>query len=865
MPRALDLRLVPPAVLAWAAVGLALGQPASVVARAAAAAGALAVAPAVLLLVHRRARPRVARHRARAQAPPAAGVLLGLVVVAAVLAVTAARLDARERGLLPELVGRGASTTVTGRVAAEPQPVGSPREWHDGGRFRIRLDVIAVAGRGQHGAARAPVVVLGPSAWASVPLGAEVRVRGTPAATAPGDPVMALLSTDQPPEVRRPPGPLLRVVGGLRDALRAATADLAPQAQGLVPGIAVGDDRALPADLRDAMRATSLTHLTAVSGAHVAIVLGAVLGALSWLPRRWRAGAGCAALVAFVLLVRPEASVLRSATMGAVVLLALLVGRPSRALPALAAGVVALLLADPWLARSYGFALSVLATAGLVLLARPLAARLGQVLPRGLAYAVAVPTAAQLACGPVVVLLTPALATYAVPANVLAAPAVPPATVLGVAATVLAPVWPAAAHALVTAASWCTAWIATVATTFAALPAAQLPWPPGLAGLVLLAAGSLTALVVLGRLGPRVLRRARPVLLALAVLAALVLVPGPRAALLARLPDGWPPPGWRAIQCDVGQGAAFLLRSGPAAVVMVDVGPAGGGAAACLRAAGVRRVDLLVLTHAHADHVGALPEVLGAVGVAAALLGPGRDPPATVAAVQAQLDAAGVPVHRPVAADPGPAGAAAGLDAGSPDAADPAAAHAAATAGAAGRAGDVSWEVLWPTARATELFAGPDGVNDLSLVLRLDAGGLRALALGDVELAGQAGVVQRLRTEPTPGVDLAVMAHHGSARQDPALARLLAPRLTVVGVGTDNDYGHPAPAALALYARTGRVLPTSTCGPVALVDHGGRWATVARCPAPSSGRRRADRVAPLPRTAGGAVGTARACPRPVAG
>jgi competence protein ComEC len=165
-----------------------------------------------------------------------------------------------------------------------------------------------------------------------------------------------------------------------------------------------------------------------------------------------------------------------------------------------------------------------------------------------------------------------------------------------------------------------------------------------------------------------------------------------------------------------------------------------------------------------------------------------------------QLADAGVPVSRPVADD-----------------------------GAGGVAGDVAWRVLWPTARAVDRSA--DAVNDLSLVVRLDGPGLGVVALGDVELAGQAGLTSVLRTAGTQGAaDLVVMAHHGSARQDPDLAALLRPRLTVVSVGAGNDYGHPAASALDLYAATGSaVLRTDTCGPVAVVAGDGEPAAVARC------------------------------------
>src|SRR5690606_25981930 len=164
------------------------------------------------------------------------------------------------------------------------------------------------------------------------------------------------------------------------------------------------------------------------SGAHFSILAVIVLAATASVPRLARIAAVAVVMVAFVLLVRPEPSVLRAAAMGVVGLMAMLLRRPAQAIPALATAVVLLLVIDPWLAREYGFVLSVLATAGLVVLSGPVARRLSGPLPEWLAMAVAVPLAAQAVCGPVVVLLDPRVTLLAVPANLLAVPAVVPAT-----------------------------------------------------------------------------------------------------------------------------------------------------------------------------------------------------------------------------------------------------------------------------------------------------------------------------------------------------------------------------------------------------------------------------------------------------
>src|SRR5690606_39249834 len=135
--------------------------------------------------------------------------------------------------------------------------------------------------------------------------------------------------------------------------------------------------------------------------------------------------------VGFVVLVTPEPSVQRAAVMALAVLVASGSGRPVRGIPVLCLAVLGLLVVDPWLARSFGFVLSVLATGGLLVLAGPLAAAMARWMPRWLAVVIAVPAAAQVACQPVIVLLDAALPTYGVVANILAAPAAPIATVVG--------------------------------------------------------------------------------------------------------------------------------------------------------------------------------------------------------------------------------------------------------------------------------------------------------------------------------------------------------------------------------------------------------------------------------------------------
>jgi len=188
--------------------------------------------------------------------------------------------------------------------------------------------------------------------------------------------------------------------------------------------------------LRPGVRVRAVTNITIVCGAML------LLGQLAGAGPRTRAVVAAVALVGFVILARPSPSVLRAAVMGAVALLALVTGRRRQALPALGAAVLLLLMVSPQLAVDAGFALSVLATAGLVLLAPGwVGAMRRRGVPPGIAELLAVPIAAHVVTAPVIAGLSSQLSVVAVLANILAAPAVGIATVLGVLATVLLPIW----------------------------------------------------------------------------------------------------------------------------------------------------------------------------------------------------------------------------------------------------------------------------------------------------------------------------------------------------------------------------------------------------------------------------------------
>jgi competence protein ComEC len=334
-----------------------------------------------------------------------------------------------------------------------------------------------------------PVLIFGGSLRSRTEIGTSLRISGSLIATDPSDEDSYLVFVRGRAQVVAPPPWYLSWANGLRAGLASAATSLPGDGGALLPGLAIGDTVAVSPTLNASMKTASLSHLTAVSGANCAVVIGLILlvGRALGFGRGLRITLALVVLVGFVVLVTPQPSVLRSAIMAAIVLGALAGGRPTNGLSVVGVTVIALLAFDPWLAVDYGFALSALATAGLMTMTAPLSRRLERFLPGWLALSIAVPLAAQLACQPVLVLLTPTLPLYGVLANSLAEPASPIATVVGLLACVTLPALPVLGHTLAAVAWLPSAWIAAVASFFAGLPGARLPWVGGFVGVVVLA------------------------------------------------------------------------------------------------------------------------------------------------------------------------------------------------------------------------------------------------------------------------------------------------------------------------------------------------------------------------------------------
>ncbi len=572
-------------------------------------------------------------------------------------------------------------------------------------------------------------------------------------------------------------------IGGVGDRLRTEIADALAlgttgERRALVAGIVLGADDGIDPDLRDAFKASGLYHLLAVSGQNVVFIAVGVLGIayVAGIARAWGHVLAIAAVLAYALAVGWQPSVVRAAVAGCVASLAWLASRPSDRWHVLALGALALLLWTPRSLLEPGFQLSFAAVAA-ILLVVPYLRRFhaGWPLPWTLVEIVGISGACGLVTAPILWLQFGVVPLWTVPANALAEPAMPLLLGLGLAAAVVAPVLPPAALALSWLAGWCAVWIAFSARLVASFPHAQVSSPLVFAVPVAL----IGACAALRRL-PRYRRRG------VVVDAIGIVLLATSAWWALHPPPHWhPPAGLRVTFLDVGQGDGILLEV-PEGAMLVDAGPPEAHVDSQLRRLGLRSLAAVVITHPHRDHVGGAADVLRHLSVAT-LLDPEQpgDWPEDAEA-------------RRLAATRG-------------------ARLVAARAGHDYRLGRLRIRVLWPDGGG---LAG-ENPHDHGVVVLATYGATDMLLTGDAESA----VTSLL---PLRSVEVLKVAHHGSSDAGlPGELRVLRPRVAVISVGRDNDYGHPrADTIAALDAVPGLALYRTDENGRIVLESDGRHMTV---------------------------------------
>lgn len=690
--------------------------------------------------------------------------LAALAVAAALLggALAAdARLSALDRTVLAGRFGHAASERVWLLEPARPRPFG--------GRTAIAL----------LGHERVLVKTSPRVAWPGARVGQELAVDGVLDSLRPADAwlrprnVHAVLAADRVVATGRARGGLSGAIDRVRERAQEVLGRGVPRPEAaLLRGMVLGQDEALTDGMREDFQATGLAHLVAASGQNVMLLCALVFGAAGVLGIGLRArlllALGLVAL--YVPLAGGGPSIQRAGVMGAAGIAAALAGRPASRWYALLLAAAVTLVRNPRAVDDVGWQLSFAAVAAIMVLGTPVREVLRRRgAPVALAEAAALTVAASIGTAPLIAAHFDRTSIVSLPANLAAAPAVAPVMWLGMAAATVGQVSPVAAQPLSALAAYPVAFVAWLAAAAARLPHASVAIAPWLVGLACLAAAAAI-------LSPAA-RRPSAIGLVLAIVAAIALLRAPPRALP-------PPDGLRVTFLDVGQGDATLIQHRRTSV-LVDTGPPDGGIVARLRHAGVGRLDLLVVTHAQADHEGGAEAVLRSMPVG--LLLDGRDG-----------------VREPI---------------GLRMAAEARRRHVASATPAAGqtiRAGGIELDVLSPPREPPADHAGEDP-NQRAIVAVARVGAFRMLLTADAE----SDVLSTLDLQP---VDVLKVSHHGSA--DPGLAAVLErlrPRIDAVEVGAHNSYGHPVAATLArLRAAGGAVYRTDRDGSVRLEQRAGR-------------------------------------------
>ena len=670
---------------------------------------------------------------------------------------------------------------VTVQAVVTGDPVARPPRGALPGQVVVAVSVRRAEARGQAFSLRQTAWLVLPPDATGLAVGQTVAVVAKAAWQDDGPTVGVRLTALAEVTVLAPPGPLDRALNQARAGLRASLAHSPPDQAGLVPALVVGDTAGLPAGLVEAFRATGLSHLVAVSGTNLTLMVvflvaaARAAGARGW----WLRGVTVAGVVLFVALCRGEPSVLRAAAMGLVALAATGVSAtPGRGLRQWGVAVAAICLLQPAMSHSWGFALSAAATAGILWWSPAWSGALRRWAPGPLADAIAVPLAAQLATQPLVTALNGQVSLVGLFANMVAAPFVGPVTVLGLVACLVSSFLPGLATGLGWLAGWCSQPIILIAGGGAALPRATLAWGAAQWGATAVA---LVALAVscwlISRAVPHILRRWWTTGLALVVLGAATVIPLPR--------PGWPGQ-WQVAFCDVGQGDAAVVRVAEGVGLLVDAGPEPAALRRCLDDLGVRRLALVIFSHEHADHTEGARGLAAHVKIDLVLVRAGL-PPGGPATAGRLLGDATVPV-------------------------------AATWAGQVVTAGPVRWTTLRSgplTAAAIPAGAGDDAqANNASTIGLAEVAGLRVLFTGDAEPEEQAaalagGVALR--------ADVLKVPHHGSSRQDAAFLAATGAAVAVISVGAGNSYGHPAPRTVNTLQTDGmRIYRTDQTGALLL-------------------------------------------------
>ena len=568
-----------------------------------------------------------------------------------------------------------------------------------------------------------------------------------------------------------------KAINEVRSNFLEITKSLSGDAHELLPGLILGDTRNQSLTLSQDMKNSGLTHLTAVSGGNIAILLLAII----WLGQKLKFTIkkqiilGMFTLIFFALLVRTEPSVVRASLMGAISLLGLFTGTRRHGISALVTTICIALLVDPNLAVSWGFCLSVFATAGLLVFTRPFANKISEFVPRipeSLSVLIAVALSAQISTAGLIAGFSGQITLWSIPANLLASPVIPFVTILGYLSLLFSNFYTPLAYIFGHLAAIFANWIGYLAHYFASQESSIIHVPKGIIGFLFISLIMAIAACFIFVIAKTRIEHKRTLAIFICLLFICFIF------FKTKESKNWPITNWQFVMCDVGQGDGLVLRDSTGKVLVVDVGPNGQLMNDCLKKLGVKNIDVLMLTHFHADHVEGLELVKNRHKIHKVYLTWVEDPIYEVERTRQILN--GIQTSH-------------------------------ITSGEVISLGEMKILCLWPAKTKMNLGSIP---NNSSLVNLVTIKNASFLLTGDIEPPAQ-DAIQKLWK--IPQVDVVKIPHHGSKFQDVNFPKWTRARLALISVGQENSYGHPAKLTLDLYRDSGmQVLSTDEVGSIAI-------------------------------------------------
>lgn len=563
---------------------------------------------------------------------------------------------------------------------------------------------------------------------------------------------------------------------------------LSERYRGLMMGIILGETKDIPTDMATDFKTTGLSHILAVSGLNISILIIAfgyiVRAATMNMEKRGRYLAFAVtvgAVVFYMFLTKLQPSVVRAGVMGVAALVAVLVSRPGNPFPALAAAAMAILVVDPAALFNIGFQLSFAATIA-ILVFTPLLETAFKAGPRGLAAAASLTMAAQLGVAPLLILYFGRLSVISIAANVIAGPAIVPATILGIVISVSGVISTGLARIVAIITEPCLAYISGVANYFAGWPYASLSLPPVsawhivayylLIGLLYLALTKYnlwqsTRATINDFPSRRFARTATASILLAALIIGLF---GCQAA------NSQPPAGLRTIFIDVGQGDATIIQAEDGATILVDGGPEPDSAVTALRDYGIKAIDLMIVTHGHADHASGLETVVNGYFVKKAIVPPESSSRSLAGKIISALDRKGVSEKVAEQGQSYKVGKYLEVSILSPD------------------------QTILNTTSADE----SDDANNRAIVALIQYKRVRMMFTGDIEMSTEEAMVN---DGEAGHVDVLKVPHHGSKNgADARFINAVRPEIAVISVGLNNPFHHPAPSTVAKLKQAGAIV-----------------------------------------------------------